>query len=278
MPPEQRASYTERLLLLPRCYQLNDHLQLYTHVLEPHAAGVPPPLSWPTIANFNQLMKVAPDIFGVWAGAMRRAPRTRLMLLTGVTNARVPYGATTRHLRAELRGGGVRPSRLVGGQAIPKTEHLLRARGCALAVDTLSYNSHTTGADALWAGLPIVTLSGRYLASRVGASLGVTVGVPQARVASLKAYEDAVAALIAPPDGAAPSLLNAPADPAALLRPADTFGTFSLFGHDGGGGGGLPWEGSGAQSGHSVRMPSPSPPPARGSSWRERVRKKAGAG
>ena len=36
--------------------------------------------------------QVSPDVFGVWSSAMRRAPRTRLLLLTGVTNARVPYG------------------------------------------------------------------------------------------------------------------------------------------------------------------------------------------
>jgi predicted O-linked N-acetylglucosamine transferase (SPINDLY family) len=42
----------------------------------------------------------------------------------------------------------------VGGPALHKPAHLLRARGCALAVDTLSYNSHTTGADALWSGAP----------------------------------------------------------------------------------------------------------------------------
>ena len=59
-----------------------------------------------------------------------------------------------RNLRAELLARGVRASRLVGGPALPKPAHLLRARGCALAVDTLSYNSHTTGADALWSGAP----------------------------------------------------------------------------------------------------------------------------
>ena len=205
-------------------------------------------------------------------GALRRtSASTRLMLLTGVTNARVPYATTTRNLRAELLAVGVRQQRLLGGQAIPKADHLERARRCSLAVrhawsewpswwshswppeahesciwrleaapspcdlrsgnsrraprimrgshllrpraapacgraastqwhgrlmcglliaaaaqvDTLSYNSHTTGADALWAGLPLLTLSGRYLASRVGASLGNSAGVPHAQVASL---------------------------------------------------------------------------------------------
>ena len=66
-PPRSltRDGFTETLLLLPRCYQLNDHAQLYTHVLgEGALSGAPPPLAWPTIANFNQLMKV----FGLGLG------------------------------------------------------------------------------------------------------------------------------------------------------------------------------------------------------------------
>ena len=357
VPPRQHTYYSERLLLLPRCYQLNDHAQLYRSLLDPPSSPPPPPqqpadadtgsdaesaadassgdpdglkaaaaaalsaaaaaapevakalkehrrrehgigsgaltpaaLPPPpsssqrggagagaasaqqpphdaklTLANFNQLMKVAPDIFAVWAGAMRRtASSTRLMLLTGVTNARVPYTTTTRNLRAELLAVGVRQQRLLGGQAIPKAEHLERARRCSVAVDTLSYNSHTTGADALWAGLPLLTLSGRYLASRVGASLGSSAGLPHAQVASLKAYEDAVAALAAGPldatDARVPSapsrVFSATADASAQLQPADTFGTFSLFGGGGGGGGAAaPWD-KGVQdgAGHAMRM------------------------
>ena len=252
VPPSQRSFYSERLLLLPRCYQLNDHAQLYADVLEPlpePPADAPVPSSL-TLANFNQLMKVSPDVFGVWAGAMRRAANTRLMLLTGVTKARVPYGVTTRNLRAELQAAGVRPMRLLGGQALPKTEHLMRARGCALAVDTLSYNSHTTGADALWAGLPLLTLSGRYLASRVAASLDDSTGLQQAQVRSFRAYEDAVHALATPSDDGVRSLLGAYPDQAT--QPADTFGTFSLFGQ-----GNAPAWAAGLESpsGHAVRMP-----------------------
>ena len=72
--------------------------------------------------------------------------------------------------------------RLLSGDARPKSEHLVRAAGCELAVDTLSYNSHTTGADALWAGLPLLTLPGAYFSSRVGASLAAAAGVPQSHL------------------------------------------------------------------------------------------------
>ena len=205
--------YSERLVVLPGCYQLNDHGQLYGGALARRGAAElatssPPeaglydgaafnPTRAFSFANFNQLMKVAPDVFGVWAGALLRAPASRVALLTGVTAARLQYGAPTRNLRAELAAAGVAPARLLRGGALAKTEHLRRAADCDVAIDTLSYNSHTTGADVLWAGVPLVTQSGSYLASRVGRSLGENAGVPHARVASLKAYADLLGGLAA---------------------------------------------------------------------------------
>ena len=84
----------------------------------------------------------------------------RLLLLTGVTSARLQYSAPAAFVEGELRSRGVEGARLLRGPALPKKEHLLRAASCDLALDTLSYNSHTTGADALWAGLALVTLPG----------------------------------------------------------------------------------------------------------------------
>ena len=93
--PHHSRFYSERLLLLPRCYQLNDHAQLYHAASADSYAGGEVARGVGrrrlTLANFNQLMKVAPDILGTWAGAMLRTPGARLLLLTGVTRARVPY-------------------------------------------------------------------------------------------------------------------------------------------------------------------------------------------
>ena len=86
-PPTSSAIYSERLLLLPRCYQINDHAQAYRGALKP-----PPPSELTrrfTYANFNQLMKVSADVLDTWAGAMLRTRATRVVLLTGVTSARL---------------------------------------------------------------------------------------------------------------------------------------------------------------------------------------------
>ena len=213
--------YSERFVVLPRAYQLNDHVQLYKHVIAqpPRAAAAPrlPRARAPfVLANFNQLMKVAPDLFGVWTGAMRRTPRTELLLLTGVTNVHVQYPSAARNADSEIAMVGLRVQRLRKGRVRAKEAHLERAARCDLAVDTLSYNSHTTGSDALWSGLPMLTQSGRYFASRVAGALVSSAGVPQMQVASLKAYEDMIHHLATPNDRSDQprERLEIPADPA----------------------------------------------------------------
>ena len=232
-PPQNHhlQFYSEKLLLLPRAYQLNDHNQLYPHIVSlpaPSARGAaaaadddgdgappPPPGRAPiasgidgvqargggrrgggfrqpkfTLANFNQLMKVTPDMFSVWSGAMLRTPGVQLLLLTGVTNVHVQYPSTSRNLDGEMAVRGLRLDRLSRGPVRAKDQHLERAARCDLAVDTLSYNSHTTGSDSLWSGLPLLSQSGRYFAARVGSSLIHSAGMPMMQVHSLKQYED----------------------------------------------------------------------------------------
>jgi len=74
--------------------------------------------------------------------------------------------------------------------------------GSSPLVWQLSYNSHTTGSDSLWSGLPMLTQSGRYFAARVAGALAFNVGLPQLQVSSLKAYEDTIHLLARPSERA----------------------------------------------------------------------------
>jgi protein O-GlcNAc transferase len=69
--------------------------------------------------------------------------------------------------------------------------HLARHRLADLFLDTLPYNAHTTASDALWAGLPVLTLAGEAFASRVGASLVQSVGLPELITSTGPQYERA---------------------------------------------------------------------------------------
>ena len=173
-----------------------------------------------TFANFNQLMKVSPDLFSVWIGAMRRTPHSQLLLLTGVTNVHVQFPGASRNADAEMATRGLRISRLRKGPVRAKEHHLARAARCDLAVDTLSYNSHTTGTDSLWAGLPLLTQSGRYFAARVAGALVSNAGAPMMQVASLKEYEDQIHRLATPSSDARHAPTRVAAHTAAPVQAA----------------------------------------------------------
>jgi protein O-GlcNAc transferase len=72
---------------------------------------------------------------------------------------------------------------------VPLEEHLGRHRLADLFLDTLPYNAHTTGNDALWAGLPLLTCEGTTFPGRVAASLLRAAGVPELIAGSLSEYE-----------------------------------------------------------------------------------------
>jgi predicted O-linked N-acetylglucosamine transferase (SPINDLY family) len=82
-------------------------------------------------------------------------------------------------LRREAALRNVAPQRFVFATPLPVAQHLGRLHLADLAVDTFPVTSHTTGSDALWAGVPLATKIGLTFASRVAASLATNVGLPE---------------------------------------------------------------------------------------------------
>jgi predicted O-linked N-acetylglucosamine transferase (SPINDLY family) len=82
---------------------------------------------------------------------------------------------------------------------LPQNEHLARIRCADLALDTLPVGSHTTGTDALWGGVPMLTCRGETLAGRVGSSLVLAAGMPELVTDSLDAYGERLLELVADP-------------------------------------------------------------------------------
>ena len=74
-------------------------------------------------------------------------------------------------------------------ERLPLPEHLARHRQADLFLDTLPYNAHTTTSDALWTGLPVLTLMGQSFASRVAASLLNAIGLPELITNTQEEYE-----------------------------------------------------------------------------------------
>jgi predicted O-linked N-acetylglucosamine transferase (SPINDLY family) len=90
-----------------------------------------------------------------------------------------PPDETGRRMRNHLAGHGIDPSRLIFAEKRSNADHLARYALADLFLDTFPYGAHTTASDALWMGLPVLTMPGRSFASRVCASLVRAAGVEE---------------------------------------------------------------------------------------------------
>jgi predicted O-linked N-acetylglucosamine transferase (SPINDLY family) len=129
-------------------------------------------------------------VFAAWTRLLAGAPDAVLWLLADQPEAEAA-------LRAAARRAGIDGDRLVFAPRRPLADHLARYLVADLFLDTLPYNAHTTGSDALWMGCPVLTCRGRTFAARVGASLLTATGLPELITDDLAAYQELGAALLA---------------------------------------------------------------------------------
>ncbi|MEP7276779.1 MAG: hypothetical protein ABI812_10515 [Betaproteobacteria bacterium] len=177
-PPGSEAQFAEPLLRLPRCYQVNDHRRPLPVAPDRRAVGLPDDAL--VLASFNQTYKLSKPFVTAWLDALQAHGDAVLWLA-------VPHELARRNLLALAQRAGV-AARVVCAPIVPQAEHIARLRCADLALDVLPYGSHTTGSDALWAGVPLVTCLGATFAGRVGASLCDAVRLPELVADSFPAY------------------------------------------------------------------------------------------
>ena len=181
IPPEHRGFYTEQIAYLPDTYQCNDSRRDFLGTVPSRRdAGLPE--DGFVFCCFNNSFKIAPEMFDVWMRILREIPGSVLWLLEDSRDA-------TRNLHAEAQNRGVSPARLVFAPRVTAADHLARHRLADLFLDTMPYGAHTTASDALWTGLPVITVLGSTFPARVAASLLKAVGMPELIADSLDAYE-----------------------------------------------------------------------------------------
>jgi protein O-GlcNAc transferase len=178
-PPANAGDFSETLALMPVCYQPNDRARAIGGNPGRAAAGLPQ--QGFVFCSFNQSFKFNPESFDVWCKLLHEVPGSVLWLLA----APAPV---MDNLRREAQARGVESSRLIFAHRAPLGDHLGRMQLAGLALDTFPYNSHTTASDALWAGVPLVTLKGKTFASRVAASLLNAAGLPELSTTSWDEY------------------------------------------------------------------------------------------
>jgi predicted O-linked N-acetylglucosamine transferase (SPINDLY family) len=180
VPPEARAHYAEKIAYLPS-YQANDSKRMVADRTFTRAElGLPP--SGVVFCCFNASWKITPETFASWMRILSAVPGSALLLLAGTA-------AVERNLRRQAAALGVSTERLVFGGILTFENYLARYRAADLFLDTSPYNAGTTGSDALWAGLPVLTCIGSAFAARVGASLLTAIGLPELIAPDRAAYE-----------------------------------------------------------------------------------------
>lgn len=190
IPPEARGHYTEKVVTLPHAYQPNDRKRVVAHTPTRAEAGLPD--TGTVFACFNQNYKIMPATFDAWMRILQQVPGSVLWLLEDTP-------LVVENLRAEAVKRGVAGERIVFAKRVPPPEHLARQRLADLFLDTLPYNAHTTTSDALWVGLPVLTLQGQAFAGRVAASLLTAAGVPELITHTTSEYEALAVALALDP-------------------------------------------------------------------------------
>ena len=184
--------YTEKVLLLPNCYQANDRKKIISN-LDYSRDQLGLPQSGFVFCSFNNSYKINPMVFDLWMKILSRVDDSVLWLL-GDSQVLMD------NLRREAIARGVDGKRICFASKVDHAEHLARQKSADLILDTFPYNAHTTASDALWAGLPLITKRGESFASRVAASLLESMDLSELIVNSEQEYVDLAVKLAVNPE------------------------------------------------------------------------------
>ena len=170
IPSSHEKYYSEKILRLP-CYQPNDRKRLVATETPTRAEAGLPETGF-VFCSLNGMQKITPPAFQRWMLILRHVPGSVLWLLSGTPDA-------NERLRQAASTLGIDPTRLIFADKRANPAHLARYRLADLFLDTFPYGAHTTASDALWMGVPVLTLRGRGFAARVCASLVRAADLPE---------------------------------------------------------------------------------------------------
>jgi predicted O-linked N-acetylglucosamine transferase (SPINDLY family) len=181
IPTKSKEFYSEKIIFLPNSYQVNDRKKVMSDKKFSRAELGLPEYSF-VYCCFNNNHKILPTTFLGWMRILKAVKDSVLLFLED-------NSWSAANLKSEAEKQGVEPSRLIFVKRMLLPEHLARHRQADLFLDTFPYNAHTTASDALWAGLPVLTIMGESFASRVAASLLNAIELPELITSTQEHYE-----------------------------------------------------------------------------------------
>ena len=189
-PLAHAAHFSEAIAQMPVCYQPNDRKRPLPQPMRRADAGLPEEAV--VLCGFNQAYKISAEVMDVWCGLLKDIPDAVLWLLDWHSQARP-------NLEREFQLREVDLARVRWAPRLDLGDHLSRLSLADIFIDTWPCNAHTTASDALWAGVPVVTLIGATFASRVASSLLHAVGLDELICERVDVYQDTIKALARDP-------------------------------------------------------------------------------
>lgn len=172
LPPEQERFFTEKIWRLPKTYLCFSR---------PSADVLVSPLpatesGYVTFGSFNNLTKVTTQVIALWARILQTVPDSRLFIKA----LQLKDEAVRSRLEAEFADLGIPAERLLlEGPIESRGGHLAAYQHVDIALDPFPYNGVTTTVEALWMGVPVLTLAGDRFLSRQGVGILNNAGLPE---------------------------------------------------------------------------------------------------
>jgi predicted O-linked N-acetylglucosamine transferase (SPINDLY family) len=169
IPPENEIYYSERVLRIA-CNQPVDRKRQIAARPTRAEAGLPEDAF--VYACLNGMQKITANCFARWMTILSATPGSVLWLLAEAEDV-------NERLRQMAAQNGVEPERIIFAPKAANPNHLARIALADLFLDTFPYGAHSTAADAITVGLPVLTMPGKSFASRFCGSIVAAAGVPE---------------------------------------------------------------------------------------------------
>jgi protein O-GlcNAc transferase len=170
-PSGSELFHTEKLVRLPDslwCYRARESVDYTICEVSPVAKN-----GHITFGSFNNVPKISPSVLGIWTRILTQLPDARLVLVG------VPEGPARRNIMLHLHRAGISEARIKVAGRVSLQEYFSWFNEVDVALDTTPYSGGTTTCDALWMGVPVITVPGPRSISRSAGSILFTVGLTE---------------------------------------------------------------------------------------------------
>jgi len=178
---QTRKFFSEKIVFLPNCYQANDNRRHQEPMRDDDRLNINDDQF--VFCSFNSPHKYNPDTIDAWANILTASEGSVIWVLG-------PSATFQENFLRELGLRGVARERIFFAKNVPNCHHVSRLAQADLFLDSYPYNAHTTASDALWAGVPVLTMAGQAFQSRVAASLLANCGLSSLVTYSWSEYID----------------------------------------------------------------------------------------